>query len=363
MNKLTTVKKCQMLRPDPMKFALAVVLVALISCPIPVFAAASLSVSGGDWSIGNLKASATDSTTGDTWTITNDSGSTEDFEISVAVTTGTWTARITDDNSNTTNEFILREDTSAGKLITGTNTSLITGVADAGTYGLDLWFMAPPTGSTEETETLTVTLTATNWVWSCGGSLAISHTAGTVAPVTTSITYGTVATSLSGASKCWITQNLGASQQATSATDNTDASAGWYWQFNRMQGYAVGPIPAWTITAIDEDSNWLAANDPCTIELGTGWRLPTSTEWTNADSTGGWGNYNDTYASDLKLHAAGVLFSFSSGALYNRGGNGYYWGGTQYSTTAGYALNFGSSGSYVYNDNKAYGLSVRCLKD
>ncbi|MEW5907632.1 MAG: fibronectin type III domain-containing protein [Patescibacteria group bacterium] len=196
---------------------------------------------------------------------------------------------------------------------------------------------------------------------SCESSITVNHTAGAISPITTSITYGTVITNLTGSNKCWITQNLGASQQASSATDNTDASAGWYWQFNRKQGYAVGPTPAWTITSIDESSDWTSANDPCTIELGTGWRLPTYTEWANAD--GGWANYNDTYASVLKLHAAGGLFA-SSGGLYGRGATGLYWSSTQYISTLGYYLIFDSSSSNMGSDNnKASGFSVRCLTD
>ena len=68
--------------------------------------------------------------------------------------------------------------------------------------------------------------------------MVLLHTAGTVAPVTKTVTYGTVLTDIGGTgSKCWITQNLGADQQATSATDATEASAGWYWQFGRKQGF------------------------------------------------------------------------------------------------------------------------------
>ena len=74
------------------------------------------------------------------------------------------------------------------------------------------------------------------YVDSCGDNLAISHTAGVVAPVTKAVTYGTVNTNLSGSDKCWITQNLGADNQASSPSDSTEASAGWYWQFNHMQG-------------------------------------------------------------------------------------------------------------------------------
>jgi hypothetical protein len=150
--------------------------------------------------------------------------------------------------------------------------------------------------------------------FTCGSTFTVTHSASGVVPETKTVTYGTVLTNLSGSNKCWITQNLGADNQASSATDASDNAAGWYWQFNRKQGYKVGPSPAWTITSIDENSDWTAAQDPCNILLGTGWRIPTYTEWNNADVNGGWDNYTETYASVLKLHAAGYLNN-SDGSL------------------------------------------------
>ncbi len=134
--------------------------------------------------------------------------------------------------------------------------------------------------------------------------------AGAVAPVAKSVTYGTVTNIPGEPSKCWITSNLGASQQATAVNDATEASAGWYWQFNRKQGYKHDgttrtPNTTW-IGSISETSDWVTANDPCTIELGSGWRIPTSTEWTNVDASGGWTDRNGPWTSGLKLHPAGV---------------------------------------------------------
>jgi len=198
--------------------------------------------------------------------------------------------------------------------------------------------------------------------FSCGDNLTVTHTAGSVAPVNKTVTYGTV----SYINKCWITRNLGASNQASSATDATEASAGWYWQFNRKQGYKHDgtnrtPNTTW-ISSIDESSDWLPANDPCTILLGTGWRIPTKTEWENADNTGGWDNYTETYNSVLKLHAAGYL-DYSGGSLDTRGSYGYYWSSTQNSSTSGGTLGFGGGSSYMGSNPKAYGFSLRCLRD
>ena len=202
--------------------------------------------------------------------------------------------------------------------------------------------------------------------WICGDPVTRNHLAsGGVAPVDKTVTYGT-ATNIPGElTKCWITRNLGAAQQATVVSDATEASAGWYFQFNRKQGYQwiSSRIPATTwISSINESSNWISANDPCTLELGTGWRIPTSTEWTNVDASGGWTNWNGPFGSALKLHAAGNL-SNSGGSLSSRGTDGRYWSSTQSDATNGWNLYFYVSYSNMYSDNKACGFSVRCVRD
>jgi len=197
-------------------------------------------------------------------------------------------------------------------------------------------------------------------------SFTITHTAGNVAPVTKTVTYNVVETNLTGSNKCWITQNLGADHPATSATDATEASAGWYWQFNRKQGYKHDdtqrtPNTTW-ITSISENSDWVPVNDPCTLLLGSGWRLPTGTEWEKADATGDWENYNETFATALKLHAAGCLTG-SDGSLYYRGSYGNDWSSSQYDSDYGRSLYFLSGISRMYYYVKAYGFSARCLRD
>jgi len=176
--------------------------------------------------------------------------------------------------------------------------------------------------------------------------------------------YGTVVSSLSGESKTWITRNLGATAIATSATSTANAQAGCYFQFNRSQAYGrdnTGTVnPAWTISSISESSDWTAGNDPCTIQLGGAWRIPTKTEWVSADANGLWNGYADAYASALMLHAAGNLFT--TGALFNRGVNGYYWSSTQNTVTAGEKYWFNINNSFVSVGNKATGFSLRCLK-
>jgi hypothetical protein len=186
-----------------------------------------------------------------------------------------------------------------------------------------------------------------------------------VAPVTKSVTYGIVTNIPGEPAKCWITRNLGASQQATVVSDNNEASAGWYFQFNRKQGYQYisSRIPSSTwISSINENSDWTTVNDPCAIELGTGWRIPAYTEWTNVDASGSWTNWNGPFGSALKLHAAGYL-DYSDGSLIDRGSLGNYWSSARSGATNGWYLNFTSGYSYMSILNKAYGFSARCVRD
>ncbi len=244
---------------------------------------------------------------------------------------------------------------------TGVFSSNLTGLSASTIYYVRAY--ATNSAGTSYGNEVSFTTIATPFV--CGtSSLSINHvTSGGVAPVDKSVTYGTVSTTLFGGTKCAITQNLGATNQASSATDNTEAAAGWYWQFNRKQGYkhdGTTLTPAWTITDINETSDWIAANDPCTLELGTGWRIPTKTEWEAADAS--WSNYNNTYGSVLKLHATGYL-DYSGGSLNGRGSNGYYWSSTQLDASSGWYLYFNSGFSYVDYNNKSHGFTARCLRD
>jgi len=202
---------------------------------------------------------------------------------------------------------------------------------------------------------------------SIGSSLTVTHEAGSIAPVTKTVTYGLVTSIPGEPSKCWISSNLGASQQATSVDDNTQASAGWYWQFNRMQGYKHDgttrtPNTPW-IMSINENSNWLISNDPCALLLGAGWRLPTSTEWTNVDASGGWTNSSGPWNSALKMHAAGYLV-FNSGLLDLRGSYGFYWSSSQdIDSFVGRFLLFSIGDCAMSIGIKANGYSGRCLRD
>jgi hypothetical protein len=201
----------------------------------------------------------------------------------------------------------------------------------------------------------------------CSNSISVNHvTSGGVAPVNKTVTYGTVTGIPGEPAKCWITGNLGSDHQATAVDDATEASAGWYWQFNRKQGYKHDgsirtPNTTW-ITSINETLDWQVANDPCSLEIGNNWRIPTATEWTNLDAAGNWVNPNGPWNSGVKMHMAGYLIDVS-GLLDARGSNGIYWSGTESSATKGWGLYFITGNCFNYGYNKTYGLSVRCVRD
>ena len=198
----------------------------------------------------------------------------------------------------------------------------------------------------------------------CGNTITVNHVAGNVAAVTKTVIYGTVNNIPGEVSKCWITRNLGASQQAGSQGDPTEASAGWYWQFNLPQGYMHDgttrtPGSAWN-SGISENSDWIAANDPCALELGSGWRLPTYTEWNNVRSAGSWIDWNGPWTSALKLHAAGIL-QYSDGSLTSRGSDGNYYSGTQSDNIGSWSIYFNLYSFYMAYSVKSFGNSVRCV--
>ena len=212
-----------------------------------------------------------------------------------------------------------------------------------------------------------VTLLQSTLYWcTCGDLLTINHVEGSVAPVTKTVTYGTVANLPGELSRCWITSNLGSDHQASAVNDASEASAGWYWQFNLKQGYkhdgsTITPQTSW-IDAITESLDWQTVNDPCSIELGAGWRIPTHTEWSNLNGYYGWINWDGPWGSTLKIHAAGHLES-SDGSLLNCGIKGTYWSTTQFSANSGWNLNFSQSISAMYYDSKAFGMPLRCLRE
>jgi uncharacterized protein (TIGR02145 family) len=179
--------------------------------------------------------------------------------------------------------------------------------------------------------------------------------------------------------KIWMDRNLGASRAATSSTD-ANAYGDLYQWGRRSDGHQCRnsdttstlsssdqPTHGSFIRAVNSPRDWRSpqntnlwqgangVNNPCPIA----YRLPTEVEleaertsWSSNDSTG-------AFVSPLKLPMAGTRDFF--GLLYDAGRFGYYWSSTVFGSSA--RLLIFRNTAYMDYDIRAFGFSVRCLKD
>jgi hypothetical protein len=211
----------------------------------------------------------------------------------------------------------------------------------------------------------TATGTTDSFITPCAATLTKSHLVEEGAPEDRTITYGILQGTIAGPDQCWITQNLGADNQAAAYNDASNSAAGWYWQFAVNQGYKWDgsvrtPSTGW-ISSVNGSDQWPYGNDPCALLLGEGWRVPGYTEFMAI--TAGFSNNVALFTSPLKIHAAGYL-NYYDGINNNRGYITRYWsrdpGGGPYA--------FGLYSTHTSllvdpNNYAANGCSLRCVKD
>jgi uncharacterized protein (TIGR02145 family) len=180
-------------------------------------------------------------------------------------------------------------------------------------------------------------------------------------------------------------RNLGATQVATSSTDA--AAYGDLYQWGRgADGHQIRTsATTTTLSSTDQPGNgnfiiapnspedWRSpqntnlwqgvngVNNPCP----SGYRLPTDTEWGEEVVTWNNNNASGALASPLKLTRAGYREYFTGeldDGLINSNIGGYYWSSTVNGSNAR-TLYFDVNGSSLINDRRAYGNSVRCIKN
>lgn len=181
--------------------------------------------------------------------------------------------------------------------------------------------------------------------------------------------------------RIWMDRNLGASQAATSSTD--EAAYGDLYQWGRgSDGHQCRTSSATTeLSSTDtpshgnfilvpnapndwrspqNDNLWQGVNgvnNPCP----SGYRLPTEPEL-NAERLS-WSNNNNTgaFTSTLKWPVAGDRLG-SNGSLSLVGTIGRYWGSTV-SSTHSRRLGFDSINAGMASGGRGGGYSIRCIKD
>ncbi|WP_330444501.1 hypothetical protein [Flavobacterium sp. C4GT6] len=112
--------------------------------------------------------------------------------------------------------------------------------------------------------------------------------------------------------------------------------------------------------ATPDDTLWTtesSTNNPCPV----GFRVPTIGELTTLVTTANITNRVIAANSVLKFTVPG-LRSNSNGMLSGVGSYGDYWSSSVGGTEASF-LGFNSGGTYTLSDFRAYGFSVRCIKD
>jgi uncharacterized protein (TIGR02145 family) len=178
--------------------------------------------------------------------------------------------------------------------------------------------------------------------------------------------------------KVWMDRNLGASRIATSSNDA--GAFGDLYQWGRAADGHQKRTSSNTSTISNSDkpghgkfitssNDWRnppnndlwhgvnGINNPCS----SGYRLPTEAEWEAERLSWVSKDVDGAFASPLKLPVAGHRNN-SNGSLNQEGTFGYYWSGT---ISGGVARFLGFHGSNVNmgSFNRAYGFSVRCIKD
>jgi len=186
---------------------------------------------------------------------------------------------------------------------------------------------------------------------------------------------------VTSAGRVWMDRNLGAHRVAQSVDDYQ--AYGWMYQWGRLAdrhetrhspilpAQSSGDVPPHGsfITVVSYPYDWrytqndnlwqpgTGVNNPCPA----GFRVPTETEWETEIDSWNPNNSAGAFASPLKLVVAGSR-NRSNGEIFSVGSYGFYWSSAFIGSDAR-SLYLSNSDAYMDSNYRAYGFSVRCIKN
>jgi len=287
------------------------VLVFCVLFSVPAYAGLGVSVTGGDWAVGDIGMGISKETTGGKWTVTNQGNELESVYIKV---TGTnWSPG----SAAADKVFVLKHNATGSwsEAITNTDDGInLAGLISGGTGSFDLQFTAPIASTDVSGEqTLTVTLTAKAYALASGVWEIIDDELVCVGTATGYLMwprYQTSDATNNNSTKQWKIENTGGEP----VWDDT----------NKIYGYGSETSADYPAFAWVEGVDYKGYDD---------WRLPTKVELT-------------------QLYVDGLTYIGYASSTY--------WSATE--SSAAYAWRVRFSDGYVYSYHKTSSYYVRAVR-
>ncbi|MGR3218589.1 MAG: FISUMP domain-containing protein [Candidatus Anammoxibacter sp.] len=171
--------------------------------------------------------------------------------------------------------------------------------------------------------------------------------------------------------QCWMAENLNVGNRIDGAGNQTDNSTTEKYCYKNVEANCASDGGLYQWDEMMQYTNIGGSQGVCPI----GWHLPTDSEWktlemnldmtqAEADSTGWRGTDQGTQLKQGGFQALLAGFRFTDGSFFTRGTNAIFWSSTESGSSAWDRI-LVSNEAPVFRgtSNKAFGYSVRCVKD